>query len=43
MQTRYPVYAEADIIVDSNDGPLDDTVERVIAQIERFLATDAKP
>lgn len=43
MQTRYPVYAEADIIVESNDGPLDETVERVIAQIERFLATDAKP
>ncbi len=41
MQTRYPVYSEADITVESNDGPLDETVERVITYIERFLATDA--
>jgi hypothetical protein len=43
MQTRYPVYAGADITVESSDGPLDETVERVTRDIERFLATDARP
>jgi shikimate kinase len=42
MQTRYPIYAEADITVESDDSPLDETVERVITYIERFLATDAR-
>jgi shikimate kinase len=42
METRYPVYAEADITVESNEGPLDETVERVITYIERFLATDTR-
>ena len=42
MQTRYPVYAGADITVESNDSPLDETVERVIRRLERFLATDAR-
>ncbi len=42
IQTRYPVYAEADITVESNDGPLDETVDRVITYVERFLATDAR-
>ena len=41
MQTRYPVYAGADITVESDDSPLDETVERVIQRLERFLATDA--
>jgi shikimate kinase len=43
IQTRYPVYAGADIAVESSDGPLDETVERVIRDIERLLATDARP
>jgi shikimate kinase len=30
---RYPVYAEADLTVDSIDGPPDATVERVIAAL----------
>jgi shikimate kinase len=42
MQTRYPIYAEADITVESSEGPLDETVERVLDQLERFLATDAR-
>jgi len=37
METRYPVYATADIVVDSNDAPPEATVERVIAALERFL------
>ena len=32
---RYPVYALADIVVDSDDNPLDSTVDRVIEAIER--------
>jgi shikimate kinase len=42
MQTRYPVYAGADITVESDDSPLDETVERVIRSLERFLATDGR-
>jgi shikimate kinase len=42
MKTRYPVYAEADITVESNEAPLDETVNRVIGQLERFLATDTR-
>jgi len=38
METRYPVYALADIVVDSNDAPPEVTVERVIAALDRFLA-----
>ncbi|MEZ5670182.1 MAG: shikimate kinase [Alphaproteobacteria bacterium] len=34
---RYPVYALADIVVDSDDSPLDVTVDRVVAAIERHL------
>ncbi|MGH6620919.1 MAG: shikimate kinase [Alphaproteobacteria bacterium] len=42
MQTRYPVYAGADITVESNESPLDETVERLVQCLERFLATDAR-
>ncbi|HEV2551934.1 MAG TPA: shikimate kinase [Stellaceae bacterium] len=39
---RYPVYAEADVTVDSIDGPPDATVERVIAALASHgdVATD---
>ena len=30
---RYPVYAGADIVVDTDDGPPEDTVERVLAAL----------
>lgn len=36
---RYPVYAEADVTVDSQDGPPDATLERVIASLSAHLAT----
>jgi shikimate kinase len=36
MATRYPVYAEADITVDSEDGPPDATLERVLAALSAF-------
>lgn len=36
MSTRYPVYAEADLTVDSQDGPPDATLERVLAALADF-------
>jgi shikimate kinase len=39
MRTRNPVYAEADLSVDSADGPPDLTLQRVVAALEaRFPA-----
>jgi len=38
MTQRHPVYAEADIAVDSADGPPDVTLERVVEALESFLA-----
>jgi len=37
MAERYPVYGEADIVVDSVDGPPEITVERVRAAIESYV------
>jgi shikimate kinase len=37
MAERYPVYAEADITVDTVDGPPEATLARVIEGLERFL------
>ena len=39
MAQRYPVYAQADITVDSVDGPPDATLERVLAALARHLGT----
>lgn len=36
MTTRYPIYAEADLTVDSQDGPPDATLERVLAALAEF-------
>ena len=38
IRERYPVYAEADVVVDSVDGPPEITVGRVAEAIEQFLA-----
>ncbi|MGE0713962.1 MAG: shikimate kinase [Alphaproteobacteria bacterium] len=38
MSIRYPVYAEADIVVDSLDAPTEVTVERCMAAIAAHLA-----
>ncbi len=38
MAERYPVYGEANIVVDSADGPPEVTVERVRAAVESYLA-----
>lgn len=37
MDARYPVYAEADLTVESADGPPDITVQRVLRAIEAEL------
>jgi len=37
MAQRHPFYAEADITVDSADGPPEATLERVIAALDHFL------
>jgi len=34
---RYPIYAEADIIIDSLDAPPETTVERVIEALRHFI------
>jgi shikimate kinase len=41
MALRYPVYAEADITVDSVDGPPEITLERVLAALDARLASGA--
>ncbi len=38
MEIRYPVYAEADLTVDSDDSPPDQTTERVLAALRTHLA-----
>jgi shikimate kinase len=46
METRHPVYAEANITVDSDDRPPDETVERVVSALQAYLAShgaEAKP
>tara|TARA_R110002072_G_scaffold43827_2_gene123087 strand:- start:25 stop:564 length:540 start_codon:yes stop_codon:yes gene_type:complete len=44
METRHPVYAQADIVVESNDGPPDATVERVVEALAAFKdRTEASP
>lgn len=43
MVERYPVYGEADIVVDSADGPPEVTVERVRAAVESYLADRSAP
>lgn len=38
MESRYPVYAEADIAVDSIDGPIDTMVDRVMSAVGDYLS-----
>ena len=33
IEQRYPIYAEADLVIDSGDGPAEQTVTRVIAAL----------
>ena len=36
MRVRHPIYERADIVVESDDGPPEETVERVRAALEAF-------
>ncbi|HLB79564.1 MAG TPA: shikimate kinase, partial [Dongiaceae bacterium] len=38
MAERHPIYAEADIAVDSEDGPPEATLERVLAALHEHAA-----
>ncbi len=38
IEQRYPIYAEADIVVDSADGPPEAIVAQVLAALRRHLA-----
>jgi shikimate kinase len=38
IDQRYPIYALADVTVDSVDGPPEATMERVMAALERYLS-----
>lgn len=42
METRYPVYAEADVVVDSRDGPPEATVDRVARALDSFWRTQSE-
>lgn len=41
MERRHPVYALADLTVESRDGPVEETVDRVLAAIDAHLAAGA--
>jgi shikimate kinase len=43
MSVRYPIYAEADIIVDSRDAPAERTTDDVAAALAAFLQAGARP
>jgi shikimate kinase len=43
MGVRYPVYAEADVTVDSADGPPEMTMERVLAALEAYREAARQP
>ncbi|MEE8272179.1 MAG: shikimate kinase [Alphaproteobacteria bacterium] len=40
---RYPVYARADITLDSGDGPPEETVDAALVEIAAHLRSDADP
>jgi shikimate kinase len=39
MEKRHPIYAEADVIVDSVDAPPDATLSRTVEALERYFET----
>jgi shikimate kinase len=41
IEERYPIYAEADITVESVDGPPEATLAKVVAALGRFLGATA--
>ncbi len=43
LAERDPIYAEADVVVDSDDRPVEETVDLVMRELQRFLATRKDP
>ncbi|MGJ3261648.1 MAG: shikimate kinase [Salinarimonas sp.] len=43
MERRYPVYATADVVVESHDGAHEEVVEAVVAALEAHLGARAAP
>lgn len=43
IERRYPIYAEADVTIDSGEGPADATVSRAIAALARCERTSLPP
>jgi len=43
IEIRYPVYAEADVTVDSADGPPEMTMDRVLDALDLYLQTARQP
>jgi shikimate kinase len=43
MDLRYPVYAEADVTVDSADGPPEMTMDRVLDALDAYLEAARQP
>ncbi|MEP0709728.1 shikimate kinase [Parvibaculum sp.] len=41
MEERYPVYAEADITIESLEGPHDTIVETIVERLKEFRTADA--
>lgn len=41
MEARYPIYAEADITVESGDGPHELVVEDIVRRLDQYLAARA--
>lgn len=41
MERRYPIYALADLVIDSRDSSADETVDDVLAALHRYLAEHA--
>ncbi len=39
MRVRHPIYERADIVVESDDGPPEETVNRVLAALDSFRAS----
>lgn len=40
IEKRHPIYAEADIVVDSIDGPPELTLGKVVSELKRFTADE---
>lgn len=43
LAERNPIYGQADIVVDSNDRPVEETVDLVIQELSRFVAARDLP